>query len=66
MKKFLVFIFLLLLNNLPVMAYQIGGAYAQLVTCVWSQYGYEYGYIGTYKVNNQIITQFFGSNYCPA
>jgi hypothetical protein len=45
-------------------AYTIGGAYASLLSCDWGQYGYEYGNIGTYKVNGQIYTVFFGSNYC--
>jgi hypothetical protein len=47
-------------------AHMIGGAYARLIKCEWGQYGYEYGNIGTYEVNQQIIKQFFGSNYCPA
>ena len=47
-------------------AHEIGGAYARLIKCEWGQYGYEYGNIGTYEVNNQIIKEFFGSNYCPA
>jgi len=47
------------------MAYEIGGAYAQLLSCKWEQYGYEYGYIGTYRVNDQTIKKFFGNNYCP-
>ena len=45
-------------------AHTIGGAYASLVSCKWGKYGYEFGYIGTYKVNGQIISEFFGSNYC--
>ena len=45
-------------------AYTIGGAYAQLISCDWGQYGYEYGYIGTYKVNGDIYRIFFGSSYC--
>jgi len=47
-------------------AHMIGGAYARLIKCEWGQYGYQYGNIGTYEVNGQIINQFFGSNYCPA
>lgn len=46
-------------------AHTIGGAYAQLLSCKWGQYGYQYGYVGTYKVNGQIISQFFGNTYCP-
>jgi len=45
-------------------AYMIGGAYATLVSCDWGQYGYQHGYIGTYKANGQIYRMFFGSNYC--
>ena len=46
-------------------AYNIGGAYASLLSCNWGQYGYEHGYIGTYRtINGQIYTVFFGSNYC--
>ena len=50
----------------PLQAHTIGGAYAQLISCVWGQYGYQYGHIGTYNVNGQIIRQFFGSSYCPS
>jgi hypothetical protein len=46
-------------------AYTIGGAYASLLDCRWGQFGYQYGYIGTYRVNGQIISQFFGNRYCP-
>ena len=42
----------------------IGGAYAQLLSCDYGQYGYEYGNIGTYKVNGKIYQVFFGSSYC--
>lgn len=45
-------------------AYTIGGAYAQLVSCDYGQYGYQYGYIGTYRVNGSLYQVFFGSNYC--
>ncbi len=45
-------------------AYTIGGAYANLVSCVWGQMGYEYGYIGTYDVNGKLYEVFFGSGYC--
>lgn len=47
-------------------AHTIGGAYASLVSCTWGQFGYQYGYLGTYNVNGQMITQFFGSSYCPS
>jgi hypothetical protein len=47
-------------------AHTIGGAYARLISCQWGQFGYQYGHIGTYEVNGQIIRQFFGSSYCPS
>ena len=59
-----ILILLMALSNAN--AHMIGGAYARLIKCEWGQYGYEYGNIGTYEVNQQIIKQFFGSNYCPA
>lgn len=46
------------------MSYTIGDAYAHLISCDWGQWGYEYGYIGTYKVNQQVYRVFFGSTYC--
>lgn len=45
-------------------AYNIGGAYASLIDCTYGQYGYEFGYIGTYKVNGNIYKIFFADNYC--
>ena len=45
-------------------AYQIGGAYASLVSCTWGQLGYQYGYIGTYNLNGKMYEIFFGSQYC--
>ncbi len=45
-------------------AYQIGGAYATLIECKYGQYGYEYGHIGTYKVNGQVYRVFFKNSYC--
>lgn len=54
----------LTLNAREVQAHTIGGAYASLISCKWGQYGNQYGYIGAYKVNGQIISQFFGSAYC--
>ena len=44
--------------------YQIGGAYATLIDCTHGQYGYDHGYVGTYKVNGQIYRIFFKSTYC--
>ncbi len=63
MKKILLLISSLFIYS-TANSYEIGGAYAQLLNCKWGQYGYEYGYIGTYKANNQIYSIFFGNNYC--
>jgi hypothetical protein len=54
------------LSSTNLYAYTIGGAYASLISCQWGQYGYQYGNIGTYNVNGQIYTQFFGNQYCPS
>jgi len=54
----------LLLFSTVASSYQIGGAYARLVSCEWGQYGYKHGYIGTYSVNGRIVTIFSGSTYC--
>lgn len=54
----------LLLFSASVPAYQIGGAYAQLVSCNWQQYGNQFGYVGIYNVYGKRYTVFFGSNYC--
>lgn len=64
MKKILLGSTLALVLATTLDAYTIGGAYASLVSCDWGQFGYEYGYIGTYKVNGQLYQVFFGSNYC--
>ena len=65
MKKFLVMSFAVLGLQAP-LAHTIGGAYAEQVSCTWGQFGNQYGYIGTYKLDNgQVISQFFGSRYCP-
>ena len=49
----------------PVQAHTIGGAYASQVSCTWGQLGYQYGWIGVYNVNGQMVSQFFGDSYCP-
>jgi hypothetical protein len=64
MKKILIGIIILMSFVSSMNAYIIGGAYAQLLKCNWGQYGYEYGYIGTYDVNGNIYQIYFGSNYC--
>lgn len=60
MKKLL----LLILLSTSIFAFTIGGAYATLESCEWTQYGYEYGYVGTYNVNGNYYTVFFGDEYC--
>ena len=55
---------LFFISNTMGHAYTIGGAYASLESCEWGQFGYEYGYIGTYKANGQYYQVFFGGNYC--
>lgn len=63
MKKIL--FILLIAFSASVQAYSIGGAYAQLISCEYGQYGYQYGNIGTYKLGNgQYYQVFFGSSYC--
>ena len=64
MKKILTVFLVSLLLMGPVSAYQIGGAFASLVTCEYGQMGYQYGFIGTYNLNGQYYTVFFGHNYC--
>lgn len=64
MKKLVFGLLVLIFLSLSAQAYTIGGAYASLVSCDWGQYGYKYGYIGTYKVNGQMYQVFFGNNYC--
>jgi hypothetical protein len=64
MKKLVFVLLVSIFLSLSAHAYTIGGAYASLVSCDWGQYGYKYGYIGTYNVNGQIYQVFFGSNYC--
>jgi len=62
LKKIL---FIAAFSTAPVVsAYTIGGAYASLDSCSWGQYGYEYGYIGTYNVNGKTYQVFFGNSYC--
>ena len=47
-------------------AYTINGWYAQLVSCDygWSAVRGESGYTGTYLVNGEYWTVYFGSSYC--
>ncbi len=64
MKKLYILIALTVTLATSAQAYNIGGAYASLLSCDWGQHGYKYGNIGTYKANGQIYQVFFGSNYC--
>lgn len=64
MKKLIVGLLMATSFTSAANAYTIGGAYASLLSCDYGQYGYEYGYIGTYKVNGQIYQVYFGQNYC--
>ena len=64
MRKIIIGMIIFISCTLSMYAYNIGGAYARLVKCDWGQYGYQYGYIGTYDVNGKIYQIFFGSNYC--
>ena len=63
MKKVILAV-LFVLASFQASAFTIGGAYAQLESCTYGQYGYQYGNIGTYLVNGQLYQVFFGSNYC--
>ena len=60
MKKLLLVIMLSAFAN----AYTIGGAYARLVSCNWTSYGYQHGYVGTYDVNGKRYQIFFDNRYC--
>ncbi|WP_323593075.1 hypothetical protein [Aliarcobacter butzleri] len=64
MKKLMLGIIIIMSFALSMYAYDVGGAYARLINCNWGQYGYEYGYIGTYDVNGKIYQIYFGPNYC--
>lgn len=54
----------LLFTSTSVFAYSIGGAYAELLSCEFGEYGYQWGNIGTYDVNGVIHKVFFGSHWC--
>ena len=45
-------------------AYNIGGEYATLESCEWTSYGYQHGYVGTYRTSTGSYKIFFGSRYC--
>jgi hypothetical protein len=62
MKKIL--FILLLASSTNAFSYNIGGAFASLVSCDWGQYGYEYGNTGTCNLNGKIYQVFFGTSYC--
>lgn len=50
----------------PASAYQIYGKYAALISCDygWSAVRGENGYTGTYDVQGEYWTVYFGSSYC--
>ena len=60
------FSFAILTSSKTANSYYIGGAYATLVKCKYGQWGYKYGYIGTYRMqmNGRLYRIFFGSSYC--
>lgn len=63
--KLIVCMVLAVLSASIASAYYIGGKYITMIDCSYGQYGYEYGYIGTYKdMNNNLYRVFFGKNYC--
>lgn len=65
MKKIITSVVLAILAVSELSAYYIGNKYVTLIDCSYGQYGYEYGYIGTYKdMNNNLYRVFFGKNYC--
>ena len=49
-------------------AYTLNGKYAQLINCnfEYSVVRGESGYTGTYNVQGEIWTVYFGSKYCPS
>ena len=64
MKKLLLAIAITIASS-SAFAYSIGGEYAQLVSCNYGRYGYQYGNIGTYKTMSGSLYQvFFGAGYC--
>jgi len=43
----------------------INGMYATMESCRYEQFGYEFGYVGYYRGNdNNLYIIFFGKNYC--
>ena len=46
-------------------SYMINGMYATMESCRYEQFGYEFGYVGYYRGNdNNLYIIFFGKNYC--
>ena len=66
MKKILLSIIITLSTVSAAQAYQINGWYASLVSCdyAYSSVRGESGYTGTYLVNGEYWTVYFGSSYC--
>ena len=66
MKSLVLSVVLVLMGAVSAFAYTINGKYARLISC---DYGYssvrgESGYTGTYEVQGEIWTVYFGSRYC--
>lgn len=64
-KKFFMAMVIVALCVCNANAYFIGNRYVTLIDCSYGQYGYKYGFIGTYKDSSgNLYRIFFGSNYC--
>lgn len=55
---------ILMVTSFSAFSYDIGGAYAKLLSCKFGKWGYDYGYIGTYQMQGDIFQVYFGNNYC--
>ena len=66
MKKFVLSILLVGMSAVSAFAYTINGKYARLISCEYSYSSVrgESGYTGTYEVQGEIWTVYFGSSYC--
>ena len=66
MKKFVLSIVLVGMSAVSASAYTINGKYARLISCDYSYSSVrgESGYTGTYEVQGEIWTVYFGSRYC--
>ena len=65
MKKLIMAAAIVAFSATAASAYYIGGQYATLISCDWGKWGYQYGYIATYKTTSgDIYRVFSGNNYC--